>query len=73
MLNAPGPTVAKQTPRFLVNIEYPHAMYAAACSWRVRIGRIVFDRSRARLAMFSPLPPNAVCTPRLSRPRTIAS
>jgi hypothetical protein len=44
---APGPAVAKQKPRLSVNIAWPHAMNDTACSFRVMIGRIFPDSSRA--------------------------
>src|SRR5512132_3442669 len=74
-LNAPGPAVAKQKPRRLVYMAYPHAMNDAACSWRVMIGRIFFECLSANIsgAAFSPAPPNAAWTPTPSSPLTIAS
>lgn len=46
-LKAPGPAVAKQEPSLSVNIAWPHATNDAACSFRVMIGRIFSDSSRA--------------------------
>ena len=74
-LSTPGPGTTVYTPTLPVDLAYPKAMYAQACSCRGTMTRISGVRASAsnRAYVCTPGIPNTVSTPLRSSDWTIAS